>query len=462
MTFRGMHRSNILILLFWLMLSVRPDDVAAQIRYVNLADPTPDDLGCGDDSNPCQTLEAAIKFGQSGEILQVAPGVYRESPVLFKERMTVLGEDPRRVIIDTQDIVDPAEQVGITVLAPRVAIVNLTIRNGKSRGIELAPGATNAALSGVTVTGADGTCVEVAADGVTIERGFLNGCGGAGIRSSGTITKLTVRRTQIRKTNEEAVDVEGASVTIAKNVIANSGGSCLILDVDDAIVQQNKIRRCAQNAIDVVGRNPRLTKNTITATEEGIAVTCVDDCSKAVVLGNVVADALRDGISVGASLPGLTFNGNRAIRSGGLGIVLSGDEMRITRNTVTGGGVRRFSDGFSIVGANGFIRDNRASENHGAGFVIDGDGHVVEKNRAIGNMGDGFLMSGTTVALTLNQSRNNNGMGIELGPRVRDFVLTRNTAFGNRLDFCDPTRGRSVTTERNKFGSMSSFCTVNQ
>lgn len=86
------------------------------------------------------TISAAVSLARPGDLVLVAPGVYRESVKVSTPRVTVRGESRDKVVIDGR----LQQPNGILVTAPGVAVQNLTVRNNTQNGV-LVTGSAKAA-----------------------------------------------------------------------------------------------------------------------------------------------------------------------------------------------------------------------------------------------------------------------------------------------------------------------------
>ncbi|MEV7286857.1 right-handed parallel beta-helix repeat-containing protein [Streptomyces sp. NPDC093252] len=77
------------------------------------------------------TISDAVSLARPGDLVLVAPGVYRESVQIDTERVTLRGESRAGVIIDGQ----VRRPNGVVVAAPGVAVENLTVRNNTHNGV---------------------------------------------------------------------------------------------------------------------------------------------------------------------------------------------------------------------------------------------------------------------------------------------------------------------------------------
>ena len=86
------------------------------------------------------TISAAVSLAQPGDLVLVAPGVYRESVKVSTPRVTLRGESRDKVVIDGR----LQQPNGVVVAAPGVAVENLTVENNTQNGV-LVTGSAKAA-----------------------------------------------------------------------------------------------------------------------------------------------------------------------------------------------------------------------------------------------------------------------------------------------------------------------------
>ncbi|MEU4804926.1 right-handed parallel beta-helix repeat-containing protein [Actinosynnema sp. NPDC023587] len=86
------------------------------------------------------TISAGVSLARPGDLVLVAPGVYRESVEVDRPQVTLRGESRDAVVVDGQ----LRRPNGIVVTAPGVAVENLTVRNNTQNGV-LVTGSAKAA-----------------------------------------------------------------------------------------------------------------------------------------------------------------------------------------------------------------------------------------------------------------------------------------------------------------------------
>lgn len=81
-----------------------------------------------------RSIQAAIDATTAGDVVVVAPGIYRESVVIETEGLTLRGEDRDGVIIDGES----KRTNGVAVYAAGVTVSRLTVRNYRVNGVLIA------------------------------------------------------------------------------------------------------------------------------------------------------------------------------------------------------------------------------------------------------------------------------------------------------------------------------------
>lgn len=98
-------------------------------------------ISCGGDTSDAQrvirvptdapTIQAGVDRARPGDLVLIAPGVYREAVSVRTERLTLRGEDRNAVVLDGQD----TKINGISVEVDGVAVENLTIHGYRQSGL---------------------------------------------------------------------------------------------------------------------------------------------------------------------------------------------------------------------------------------------------------------------------------------------------------------------------------------
>ena len=97
-----------------------------------------------------QTIQDAVDHADSGDLILISPGVYRESVHIDQDQLVVRGADRNLVIVDGGDQLTN----GFEISANSVAIENLTVRSFRQNGI-IFSGALRGAPNGNGVYGVD-------------------------------------------------------------------------------------------------------------------------------------------------------------------------------------------------------------------------------------------------------------------------------------------------------------------
>ncbi|MFE0422823.1 right-handed parallel beta-helix repeat-containing protein [Streptomyces sp. NPDC058953] len=109
------------------------------------------------------TISAAVSLARPGDLVLVAPGVYRESVRIDTERITLRGESRAGVVVDGE----VRRPNGVVVSAPGVAVQNLTVRNNTHNGVLV----TGSAAAVTALPGSGG--YDTGDEPVTLLKSFL-------------------------------------------------------------------------------------------------------------------------------------------------------------------------------------------------------------------------------------------------------------------------------------------------
>jgi hypothetical protein len=284
--------------------------------------------GCGGDDgwtardvpSEYSTIQAAVDAARPGDLVRIAPGVYREEVVVpaAKRDVVLRGTDRNRVVLDGGN---GRRHEGIVVHGDGVAVENLTVRGYGSDAILFTPPAdasgplrgwrvsyvtmANNALHGVDA---------LHAQGGTIEHVLASGHGGAGLRIGRCLpcdALVTDSVAERGMAGFEAVNAGGNIVVARSQFRDNRVGVLLVTAGDDAtyhqqdaavvgnVIANNDNRRAAGHGdafgIGVLvrgGRRDGLARNRISGhLGAGVLLTSSDDktpASEVSVQGNVL------------------------------------------------------------------------------------------------------------------------------------------------------------------------------
>ncbi len=168
-----------------------------------------DSNDCRSWATACRTIRKAYQKTNSGDLIRIGPGTYKEINVLGN-RIALIGAGPNRTIVDGQK-----EGPVFTIFSgAHITIKNMTIRNGKGKDQDRGGGITNW-----------GTLV---LDHVVVQHNFSNWGAVGGISSSGPLTitnSAIIDNTGPGRTggilSTDTIYLE--NVTIARNHAPDSG-----------------------------------------------------------------------------------------------------------------------------------------------------------------------------------------------------------------------------------------------
>ncbi|MER6913325.1 right-handed parallel beta-helix repeat-containing protein [Streptomyces sp. NPDC000594] len=309
------------------------------------------------------TISAAVSLARPGDLVLVAPGVYRESVRIDTERVTLRGESRAGVVIDGQ----VRRPNGVVVRAPGVAVENLTVRNNTHNGVLVTGSAAAAAglpgsggydigdepvrllksflVSHVTATrnGLYGIYAFSARNGV-IERSYTSGGADSGIYVGQCRPCRIVVRDNISELNAvgyEGTNAGGDLYVVGNRLVGNRVGLTInsdhqekLLPQRDAVIAGNLIahnqqRRTPEQAdggwgvgigIDG-GSDNRVIRNRVTGhTGTGLVITATADLTAD---RNRITDNTftANGVDIGWTFPTTTR---------GRGNCLDGNQLRTT------------------------------------------------------------------------------------------------------------------------------------
>jgi hypothetical protein len=211
--------------------------------------------GCGGDSGwtardvPSEypTIQAAVDAARPGDLVRIAPGIYREEVVVpaTKHDVVLRGTDRNRVVLDGGN---GRRHEGIVIHGDGVAVENLTVRRFGSDAILFTPPPdAKQALNGWRVSyvtlannalhGLDA----LHAEGGTIEHVLASGHGGAGLRIGRCLpcNALVSDSVAVRgMAGFEGVNAGGNIVVARSQFRDNRIGVMLVTAGDDAVYHQ--------------------------------------------------------------------------------------------------------------------------------------------------------------------------------------------------------------------------------
>ncbi len=310
------------------------------------------------------TISAAVSLAHPGDLVLVAPGVYRESVRIKTARITLRGASREKVVIDGR----LRQPNGVVVAAPGVAVENLTVRNNTQNGVLVTGSAAAAAglpgqsggydtgdepvtflksflVSHVTATrnGLYGIYAFSAQNGV-IEHSYASGGADSGIYVGQCKPCHIVVRDNVAELNAvgyEGTNASGDMYVVGNRLVGNRVGLTTNSDHQEkllpqrgAVIAGNLIAANQQTATPEQadggwgtgigvdgGSDNRFVRNRVTDNSNaGLVITATADLPP---LGNQIVDNTfsGNGVDVGWTFPTATR---------GRGNCLRGNELRST------------------------------------------------------------------------------------------------------------------------------------
>ncbi len=207
--------------------------------------------------SPCATVSYAVKQANSGDIIEIAGGIYYESGIRIDKDLTIKGASAYDTVIDAKGV----DRVLYISGKYTVGISNLKITNGKSYdggGIENNEGIviiSNSVISSNSIDGIGGGAINnssgtITINDSTISDNYMVGIGGGAINnSSGTITIInsTISNNSIDGIGGGAINNSNSGIivldnsTIKENSADFGGGidNSGIIVLDNSTIKEN-------------------------------------------------------------------------------------------------------------------------------------------------------------------------------------------------------------------------------
>lgn len=309
---------------------------------------------------PNTTITAGIAAAANGDTLSIAAGTYLfEGTINVSKSVKLVGVGV--VIIDNEIGTGYLAGPQLYVLANNVGLTNLTIRNGRSHGIQVNANVTGFSMTSVKVLGPDGDCV------------FLNGPNdGAKI----TLSTLRACNYGIANYNGDSNNLSITSNTFefVREAIYSYGDGHLVLG--------NKIGPTESYGIELYGVGQKVQSNILYQTNSyGIYVDSGDGHS---VLSNTVTNTAYSGISVDGDTSVIT--GNIITNPYGYGIEAYGANLQVKTNTIKStyySGIYVHTGGTSNTSNNAIVSGNKVTVNNPNYYgleIYDGNNATVSAN----------------------------------------------------------------------------------
>jgi hypothetical protein len=303
---------------------------AATIQ-VKSGDPTPDGGGCGSKQNPCDTIQSGVDAAATGDVVNVAKGLYEENVVVATPGIRVRGGgtllglaldscpgDTGRTTLVPCSVpqtapacaeawfLDASEGVpvatschwdgasciacnaenaestlctntcgGETPAALRITAGDVTIEKLRVRGspyVGIAIKEDGVTLRGTRIERTGNACVTVSGNAATLSGTSLGSCGDAGVLARGDDIVLTANR--VTSTTREALRIRGARAIVTRNTGLLLGSDGVRIDGDGAVVERNRVTFGGGAGVDLRGDGFHIVRNTIRATLDGVDLAC--------------------------------------------------------------------------------------------------------------------------------------------------------------------------------------------
>jgi hypothetical protein len=401
-----------------------------------------------------------VNAAQPGDLVEVGPGLYRESVVVppGKERIRIEGAATNTTTLDPVPL---QTGVGFAIFAPGVEVRGFRVRGGRS-AVMIGLDAAETVIQGMRLMGSriDSAIIVGGARSRILDNELLGAADNGVELIYGTVdcviagNRITQARGGIHGEAVHRIEIRGNEIL--------SAGSGIVVTGDDVHVMDNGIVDVSQHAVSVEGARPLVFENGIRNTGPS-HVTCTE-CESAQVFGNrshsvqtrQCCDAI--GWDLTADTPGLRVVTNYVSRAGAFGYLVRGSQVLLDNNrsieTATG-------PGFWIhLGRGHLLRGNSAIRSAGSGFFVTGTGTTLERNFSSEARASGFLVGqlpaiGTRLAD--NVAARSLSAGFAVLSLAEQTVLAGNRGAANRYDFCDEGTGTDASGG-NLFATMSTVC----
>jgi hypothetical protein len=405
------------------------------------------------------TVQAGVDAANPGEVVRVAPGLYREAVRIDTEGITLRGS--KGVVIDPSGL--PAPASSITVTADDVGLERLGIANGDENGVVVRDAARVRMLA-LEIVSPDGLCIAMqgATPSASIQHSRLRFCGDSALRAEDA-DGLALLDSVIE--GGDGIDLVGDDIEASRNHLSRMMGQFGVTGAN-ARMTQNRLELCdrirasgsdlliAENrvrngfAILAFGDDLAVERNLVTGVVgNGIQASCGDSCGRARIARNRLSDVSGTGIVVrGATRGGLRVEDNRIVRGGTAAVVLDrSDGVRVDSNRIQqAGGV--LTGCVEVIGDENEVLSNRVSDCAGDAISIAGDRNRIEANRVSIGSDDGVdLEAGSGNNVLDNRIAGVSDNGIELSGGVSATQVSGNRSAGLRADFCDGGAGTTGT-----------------
>ena len=217
------------------------------------------------------TIGEAITAAGPGDVILIAPGVYRENLTIAKRDLTLAGADPATVIIQAKFPDLPV----VTIRERNITLLGLTLTGGQ-RGVKIENRADNAVLANLVIRGNEdeGLLVDGGRDG-EVRRCTITGNGkGVYVGNRGSL-RLQGNRIAENRAGIEAVDAN--RLELRENFVTGNRGCGLNTDPTTELVGLNNVITgnftdlcgAAQGRTDLLDQTPPPAPRNLTVKPEG-------------------------------------------------------------------------------------------------------------------------------------------------------------------------------------------------
>jgi parallel beta-helix repeat protein len=311
------------------------------------------------------TIQAAVDFAASGDVIDVAKGTYDETVVISgKTQLTLRGKAKPTI-------------------------------DGGDAGVPL------------RIEGSQGIVV----DGFALADGFEDD-----LQIVGS-SDVTVRRCELDGGALDGISVDDSTdVLIEKNRFADQGDDGIDFDqgegpVTNSVISKNRFDKVADDAIDLDGSGHLVEKNRASRCDQGIHVN--EGSTGNSIEKNTISNTGNDGIELDGSDNDVLKN--KIDRAGDEGIAVHGDGNRVEKNKID----RADDEAIDVEGSNNEIISNLGKNSRGNGVEVgeeaapgEATGNLFEHNKIFGSAEHGFLVRDTGNTFRANKAAKSGGFDL--------------------------------------------------
>lgn len=357
-------------------------------------------------SSAFPTIQSAVDAANSGDTVEVAEGIYRETVVVTLSGITL---DADGAIIDAE-----YDDACILVSADDVVVKDFELINGLF-GVEYVGNGGVIEHNVIRVCGAGGIFVH--GDDARIVHNEIRGSSADGIEfaANSTASVTQIDDNTVLATGAFAIDASGGQLLVRKNrceTVSRGIRATPSHPTLESLVAKNLVTRVGADGIEANADNAalRVADNAIGPTAGACLSLNVEGTGSLVVEQN---DCSAGSQGIEANGNGIVLRANQIGDCAGRGIALFGDAATIVDNEVRdnlGHGIVCYFDvtgGCTITG-------NEVKGNGSDGIRVTGDQHLIADNKVLRNLGDGIeILFGTGNTIRGNSCKKNAHEGID-------------------------------------------------